>query len=237
MLPLCYKGRLFFNQGRLQQPAPKTQYRMTYFKGQWDSNYTGMKTTPADGVNLEAVLRPETDLEWQFLQDAEFRKGLGWGVPRFGHPEGEVYKHIREVLDNIDRLDIGETEREKLRLITFVHDSFKHLEDKSYPRDWSRHHGVYARRFLEKHSDDLLMLDIVELHDEAYYAWRFKHLYHQRSKGDERLQNLLDRIGASGLQLYYLFYKVDTQTGDKNQAPLKWFEMVVKGIGPAHPAH
>ena len=110
----------------------------------------------------------------------------------------------------------------------------KHLEDKSYPRDWSKHHGVYARRFLEKYSDDPLMLDIVELHDEAYYAWRFKHLYHQHRKGDERLQNLLDRMGP-GLQLYYLFYKVDTQTGDKNQAPLKWFEMVVKGIEVAPP--
>ena len=32
------------------------------------------------------------------------------------------------------------------------------------------------------------------------------------------------------LQLYYLFFKCDTQTGDKTQAPLKWFEREVPGI-------
>ena len=50
-----------------------------------------------------------------------------------------------------------------------------------------------------------------------------------RSQGLERLQRLQDAMGPD-LQLYYLFFKADTQTGDKNQAPLKWFEMVVKGI-------
>ncbi|MCO6489264.1 MAG: hypothetical protein J5I98_12645 [Phaeodactylibacter sp.] len=182
-----------------------------------------------DRVDLESILQPETALERRLIQDPEFRRGLGWGIPRFGHPEGEVYKHIREVLDNIDRFDISADEREKLRLITFVHDTFKHLEDKSYPRDWSKHHGVYARRFLERHYDDPVVLRIVELHDEAYYAWRHKHLYHQHWEGTERLRRLLDAMGDD-IQLYYLFFKADTQTGDKNQAPLKWFEMVVKDI-------
>ena len=210
-------------------PAHKFQYRMKYYKGQLDSNRNRMKKTPIDEVGLESVLQPETPLERMLLRDPEFRKGLNWGVPRFGHPEGEVYKHIREVLDNIERLDINRDDREKLRLITFAHDSFKHLEDKSYPRDWSKHHGVFARRFIEKFTDDPLVLKIVELHDEAYYAWRHKHLYHQHVEGDERLQRLLDTMG-DGLQLYYLFFKVDTQTGDKNQAPLKWFEMEVEDI-------
>jgi hypothetical protein len=31
-------------------------------------------------------------------------------------------------------------------------------------------------------------------------------------------------------QMYYLFFKCDTQTGDKTQAPLKWFEQNVSGI-------
>ena len=202
---------------------------MKYYKSQLGSNRTRMKKTPIDGVDLEATLQPETALEKRLLRDLEFRKGLGWGVPRFGHPEGEVYKHIREVLDNIDRFDIGIEDRARLRLITFVHDTFKHLEDKNYPRDWSRHHGVYARRFIEQFVDDPAVLKIVEMHDEAYYAWRLKHLYHRHRQGLERLQRLQDAMGPD-LQLYYLFFKADTQTGDKNQAPLKWFEMVVKGI-------
>lgn len=202
---------------------------MKYYKSQLDSNRTRMKKTPIDGVDLVAILQPETELERSFLRDPEFLRGLNWGVPRFGHPEGEVYKHIREVLDNINRLAISPEEREKLRLITFVHDTFKHLEDKSYPRDWSKHHGVYARRFIEKYTCDHVVLKIVEQHDEAYYAWRHKHLYHQHREGAERLQRLLDNMGED-IQLYYLFFKVDTQTGDKNQAPLKWFETVVENI-------
>ena len=202
---------------------------MKYYKSPLDSNRKRMKKTPIDGVALEAILQPETALERSLLRDPEFLIGLNWGVPRFGHPEGEVYKHIREVLDNINRLNIDAGEREKLRLITFAHDSFKHLEDKSYPRDWSKHHGAYARRFLEKYTNDHKVLKIVELNDEAYYAWRHKHLYHQHREGDERLQRLLD-IMAADIQLYYLFFKVDTQTGDKNQAPLRWFEMVVEEI-------
>lgn len=202
---------------------------MKDYKSQLDSNYMRMEETPIDRVDLKEMFQPETVLEQTLLQDPDFRKGLGWGMPRFGHPEGAVYKHIREVLDNVDRLDVNSEEREKLRLITFVHDTFKNLEDKSYPRDWSKHHGVYARRFIEKYTDDPVVLKIVELHDEAYYAWRHKHLYHQHREGLERLQNLLDTMGDD-IQLYYLFFKVDTQTGDKNQAPLKWFEMVVENI-------
>ena len=32
------------------------------------------------------------------------------------------------------------------------------------------------------------------------------------------------------MQLYYLFFKCDTSTGDKNPAPMKWFEKTMKGI-------
>ena len=37
------------------------------------------------------------------------------------------------------------------------------------------------------------------------------------------LEDLLRRVGGF-IHLYYLFFKCDTQTGDKNQASLKWFE-------------
>ncbi len=198
-------------------------------KGDLKHNFTGMKKSPSDGVRLEAILQPETETERKILLEEDLRQGLFWGVPRFGHPEGEVYKHIREVLDNIDKLEISRDDRARLRLIAFAHDAFKYKEDKSHPRDWSKHHGVYARRFMEKYTDDEGTLKVTELHDEAYYAWRHKHLYHQNQEGDERLQRLLDAMGED-IQLYYLFFKCDTQTGDKNQAPLKWFEMVVEEI-------
>ncbi len=174
-------------------------------------------------------LHPESELESQLLLDPYFIEGLDWGTPRYGHPEGEVYKHIKEVLGNVDTLKIEPLARERLRLIAFVHDSFKHIEHKGSPRDWSRHHSILARQFLEKYCSDEVVLGITELHDEAYYAWRMEHLYHQYEEGQLRLQKLLDRIGDN-LQLYYLFFKCDTRTGDKTQAPLKWFEQTIKNI-------
>ena len=183
-----------------------------------------MQQTTLGKVDLEAELQPETDLERKLLENPAFFRGLFWGVPRYGHPEGEIYKHIREVLANIDRLRPGAEMRAQLRLIAYVHDTFKYKEDKTFPRDWSRHHGVYARRFLENFIDDPLLLNIIELHDEAT-----KYLFHRLDEGEARLQRMLESVGAQR-QLFYLFFKCDTLTGDKNPAPLKWFENTIPDI-------
>jgi hypothetical protein len=183
-------------------------------------------------VNYLEVLRPETELENLLLRDPEFTEGLSWGVPRYGHPEGEIYKHILEVLENIDQLGIKGSDRERLRLTAFVHDSFKHKESRSTPRDWSRHHSVLARQFSERYISDHTVLEIIELHDEAYYAWRMEHLYRKAVPGRIRLNALLERV-ENFLQLYYLFFKCDTRTGDKTQAPLQWFEREVPQLAIA----
>ena len=177
-----------------------------------------------------ALLQPETDFERYLLSLPEFREGMLWGEPRFGHPEGKVFYHVREVLDNIDRIaNLSAPMRERLRIIAFVHDTFKYCEDKGVPRDWSRHHSVLARQFLQQHTSDEAVLDVVELHDEAYYAWRAARSETTPEKGQAILDALLARLG-SNLQLFYLFFKCDTQTGDKTQASWKWFERVVKTI-------
>jgi hypothetical protein len=41
------------------------------------------------------------------------------------------------------------------------------------------------------------------------------------------IEKFFERAGAN-LRLYYLFFKCDTQTGDKTQAPLRWFEELMK---------
>lgn len=181
-------------------------------------------------LDLHAELRPETKLERELLCMPEFVKGLFWGVPRYGHPEGEVYKHVKEVLANIRHLNVDSHSYERLRQIAYVHDTFKYLEDKGHPRDWSKHHGALARRFLEQFTDDPVVLNITELHDEAYYCWRYIQLHQETEMGEARLKKLFDTIGAEHLQLYYLFFKCDTRTGDKIQAPVKWFEKNVVGI-------
>lgn len=177
---------------------------------------------------LETLLQPETALERHLLSMAEFRHGLLWGEPRFGHPEGKVAFHVREVLDNIDLIpNLLTPQREQLRLVAFAHDTFKFSEDRSRPRDWQKHHGVLARRFMETLMSDRVVLDVIETHDDAYYVWLAEK--HGHGPEGKTLGALLDRLDYC-LQLYYLFFKCDTQTGDKTQAPLTWFERAVEGI-------
>ena len=178
---------------------------------------------------LVQVLQPETPLEKRFLEDDDFVRGLAWGVPRYGHPEGSVWRHILEVNRNIDALPIEEEMRRKLRIVCWVHDTFKHAEHRGNPRDWSKHHSVYARNFLARYVKDPLLLNVVELHDEAYYCWRLSHLYGKFSEAEDRLDQVRNRVG-SYWQLYYLFFKCDTCTGDKNPAPLLWFEKHISDI-------
>lgn len=191
--------------------------------------YTLHPSTALTLSELKDYLQPETDLEASFLEDAEFCRGLQWGVPRFGHPEGSIMAHIVEVNTNIDALPVDAETRRKLRIICWVHDTFKHIEDKGSPRDWTKHHAVYARKFLERYVDDELLLNVVELHDDAYYAWRLAHLYHDLPKSNERIRIVRERVGHYW-QLFYLFFKCDTCTGDKNPAPLAWFEDTMEDI-------
>lgn len=191
--------------------------------------FLSMEKLSKESINLEEELQAENDLERTLIKQPSFRKGLLWGVPRYGHPEGEIYKHIKEVYQNIDRLDIDDHTRYQLRIIALTHDTFKNIEDKNRPRDWSKHHAILARNFLAQFLDDPTILKIVELHDEAYYSWRSIHLYKDVVKGEKRWDKLLKALGKD-VQLYYLFFKCDTQTGDKNQAPLKWVEKNTPGI-------
>lgn len=182
-------------------------------------------------IDLAQELGVETTLEKKLLEHPLMIEGMFWGVPRYGHPEGEVYKHVKEVLENIDLLETSPKEREWLRIIAFVHDTFKFQEDKRKPRNWHRHHAVLARRFLEQFVDSTALLNIVQNHDEAYYIWRDTAIYKEPEKAALRMERLLDRIQGHN-QIYYLFFKCDTQTGDKNPAPMKWVEENFPGIQP-----
>lgn len=205
-----------------------TRHQSFAYPNESDKNLR-MENLSTQPVDLEKALQVENDLERKLIRQPTFQKGLLWGVPRYGHPEGAIYKHVQEVYQNIDQLEIDPTTRFQLRIIALTHDTFKYLEDKKRPRDWSQHHAVLARQFLEKFTDDVVLLKIVELHDEAYYAWRLIHLFQKPLEGEQRLQRLLQSVGKD-IQLYYLFFKCDTRTGDKNQAPLKWFEKNIPGI-------
>lgn len=185
---------------------------------------------PSAGKRLiENSISPINNIEHLIIQEKSWIKGALWGEPRPGHPEGKIINHIKEVLKNVDLATTNHKLREQLRLITIVHDTFKYLEVIARPRrDWTKHHAVYARRFAEQFITDKAVLDVIEWHDEAFYIWRYLQLGLEQ-KATKRLAKLYDRVGDN-MQLYYLFFKCDTQTGDKYQQPVAWFEKNIKGI-------
>jgi hypothetical protein len=181
-------------------------------------------------IRIEALIQPETDLEARIIRDELWRKGAFWGKPRYGHPEGKVILHIREVLDNVDRCTDDPLMRRHLRLVTIIHDTFKYLEDRSFPRKLSKHHAVIAYKFARDYVEHVPTLNTILLHDNAYYAWQ-SMVYNREDIADRLLQKIYSRMGKD-MQLFYLFFKCDTLTGDKTLLPLEWFERTAQGIQP-----
>jgi hypothetical protein len=165
----------------------------------------------------------ENDAENRITSDPEWQDGAQWGEPRPGHPEGAVAAHIAEVLRNVDRYAIDRDDRYRLRLVALVHDTFKNQVDKEKPRIGQNHHAMIARRFAERHVDDLELLEVVELHDEAYNSWATGARSGDWRKAEERAQGLIARLGKA-LPFYLRFYRADNQTGSKSQEPVEWFE-------------
>ena len=139
---------------------------------------------------IEGQLKPETDIEHKLINHPDFMKGLFWGQPRYGHPEGKIIYHIAEVLKNIDQLNINLHTRQQLRLIAFLHDTFKYLEDTKRPRDWSRHHSILALNFAKQFIEDEVVLKIIEHHDEAFYSWRMQYVFNKIVEGEKRIEKL-----------------------------------------------
>jgi hypothetical protein len=167
----------------------------------------------------------ESDLERAIACDPAWRSGLGHGEPRPGHPEaeGSVARHVAEVLANVECFYGDSGLRGRLRLIALVHDTFKYQVDPSHRKTGENHHAMRARRFAERYTSDSDLLDVIELHDEAYNAWQKSHRDANWERAEERAQALLDRLGENRV-LYLAFYRCDNVTGDKSQEPLRWFE-------------
>jgi hypothetical protein len=187
---------------------------------------------------MEMPFQLENSLEVRLCADPAWQEGARWGKPRSGHPEGQVMYHIAEVLANVDRLASSSEERANLRLIALIHDTFKYRVDEEKPKSGENHHAMIARRFAERFLDDQALLDVVELHDEAYNSWQQGARKHHWDKAEERAGRLIARLGDA-LPLYIQFFRCDNETGSKSSASLEWFEGFVQQRGyqlPARPA-
>ena len=162
------------------------------------------------------AITAETPLEARILADPEWQAGAAWHEDHHGHPEDTIADHIEEVLANVDRY-AQEDQRADLRLIALVHDTFKGRVRRWLPRVGPNDHGRLARRFAERYVDDPRVLDVIELHDEAYRAWK--------KRDADRARRLIDRLGPA-LPLFRTFYRCDNETGSKAPDDRVWFESI-----------
>ena len=162
-------------------------------------------------------------LEASIMSDPLWTEGAAYGKPRRGHPEGAVANHIVEVLSNVERYRplVGQTAYEQLRLVALIHDTFKYAVDKSRPKVGENHHGMIARRFAERYIKDTLVLDLIELHDQAYHAYCDLFQHQNPDVSQSKMANLAARF-PDHLRIYFVFFLCDTQTGDKTQHPIEW---------------
>ena len=174
----------------------------------------------------------ENDLEKRIAADPAWREGADWGRPRPGHPEGTVKAHIATVLDNVDRFYGDNVDRDKLRLIALIHDTFKYQVDTDRARTGENHHAMRARRFAEKYVDDVPVLEVIELHDEAYNAWQKGNRDNNWDRAHERAKALIDRLGETR-PLYLAFYHCDNTIEGKQPDSLKWFEQLCEDSSAA----
>jgi len=171
---------------------------------------------------IRDIIKPETDLEKRIINDPDFAIGAMWGKPRNGHPEGQVIYHIGHVLKNVDKYSSAEN-RATLRLIAIIHDTFKYKVDRTKLREGENHHAMIARHFAEKYITDPEILNIIELHDEAFNAWCKGDRNKTWDKAAYRARRLMEKLGES-LGLYLAFYQCDNETGDKESANFTWFK-------------
>jgi len=168
----------------------------------------------------ETLLRPENHLEAALLRHPDFREGLAWGVPRYGHPEGQVLFHVQEVLANIESMVLPAADRRVLRLVAYCHDTFKFREAEMRDRQQRANHGQLAAAFLQHFPVNEVVRQLVQWHDEAYFAWRMQ-LMADHTGARNRLAALYDRLRPAW-GLFMAFFQADTLTGDKNPEPLRW---------------
>jgi hypothetical protein len=147
------------------------------------------------------------------LRDPDLLIGLTWGVPRPGHPEGSVARHVADLWA---RILPAERRRADLRVVALVHDSFKDRTRPDRPHVGSNDHALLARQFAERYLDDEAVLATIGLHEEPWWLWR-----HRDAMIDWALDALIARLPDSGL--YLRFVTLDQTAPGKDAAPLAWF--------------
>ena len=188
-----------------------------------------------DATELIPGFEPETELERRVIAEPELLEGLAWGQPRAGHPEGAVGVHVSHLLEALDQSGVSGEQRELLRFMALVHDSFKYEVRERLPRVGENHHAMRARRFAARFTDDERVLSAIQFHDRPYALWRKMR---RRGKLDERaFRRMIRRIEDP--ELFLRFIELDGSTEGKRPEPIEWFrvELTKRGVLDGATAH
>ena len=85
-------------------------------------------------------------------------------------------------------------------------------------------------RFAERYTDDSAVLDVIELHDDAYLAWRDGDRSGDWQTAVGQARELLDRLGPN-LPLYMRFYQADNEVEGKDTEHRVWFAALARDRG------
>ena len=183
------------------------------------------RLSPSGAVaDLISGFEPENALETALAADPALIRGLGWGRPRAGHPEGRVGCHVADLLTGIERSGASGRLRGDLRVVALVHDSLKCEERDWLPHVGPNHHAVRARRLAERYTNDERVLAAIEHHDRPYHLWRrmrrlpFRHTPRLNERAVDRL---VGRV--PDLELFARFVQLDASTEGKDPRPPRWF--------------
>jgi hypothetical protein len=184
----------------------------------------------APATELVEGFAPETDLERRVAADPIVLRGLAWGEPRAGHPEGPVGRHVADLLATIDAWGEHGDRRRELRFIALLHDALKYKVRDWLPRHGPNHHAARARRVAEGYVEDERLLATIELHDRPYGIWR--KLRRTGSLDERAFTAMIERLPDR--ELFLRFVELDGSTEGKDSEPIDWLkgELRTRGLYP-----
>ena len=181
----------------------------------------------ATAADLVRGFTPENRLERAIAGDPQLVRGLAWGKPREGHPEGAVGQHVAELLETLQSWHEPEPRRSELRFVALVHDALKREVKWWLPRYGRNHHAARARRLAERYTDDERLLATIELHDRPYFLW--KRMRKEGTLDRGAFEEMLARVPDHAL--FLRFVELDGSPEGKDPEPIRWLRGELEGRG------
>lgn len=170
------------------------------------------------------------------LADPDYLRGLDYGSPRAGHPEGSIRAHIAELEANLETVTVARARLgsplasesiARLKVLIHAHDILKVDSVEGLPISDPRSHASRAAALVRRLGADDALCAMVQWHDVPYAIWRNG----DDEKGRKRLEGLFAAI--PNLEEFALFQLIDNITKGKEGRPAEWF---VERISPLLPA-